>query len=394
MYRFKVRGTLLIPLLLAVAACEEETIVPEIDETPEDIAVNDPDAALVAAIDDITNQLGLAEPGSLGEVTDGDESPAFGSQVFADAFGGSDAPELSPNVANDAQFRDIAPDRVRIFDVLALWGRLRPNPDTDWSAIQWDPALQVAEGDAVRVRREILFEANDEVHEQEERNLVTMTSWTGPHIDGVSAQVAIVAPPVTPDEITDAARPEHEQFLAFRSEPFSVKIPASELAGFRVAEIIDRTGNGVLLASMRRLPHPCAAGFMKGRWARVNERGGVFGGLWVQANGRREGYLAGRWGRNAEGERVYHGKIVNMQGQFLAFMAGTYGGGVYEGEIYGRGRVLLGHMRGRYTGEDGTGSFLGGWRQVCDKEPPPRDCRLTDTGQRICTTPAEPEPTG
>ena len=133
---------------------------------------------------------------------------------------------------------------------------------------------------------------------------------------------------------------------------------------------------------------------MKGRWARTSEQGGVFGGAWVQSNGRREGYLAGRWGVTGSGERVFHGKIVNLQGEFLAFMAGTYGGGIYEGEIYGRGRVLLGYMKGRYTGEDGQGHFLGGWQQSCVTDVPPRDCHLTSAGLRVCVTTARPEPTG
>jgi hypothetical protein len=355
------RLTGLTAILVAASACGEDTLAPELDHAQ---GPDSPDAALVSAIDEITQQFGLARAGSLAGVGETDEAPAFGNALFAEAFGGPESSELSADVASDPTLVPIAPDRLQIYSVMALWGRVRPRRNSDWRPVQWDPALQVAEDDAVRVRREILFEPGDEVHPQEKRSLVTMTSRTGPHVDGVVAQVAIVTPGITPTDPTIASDVAAD-FLAFRSEPYSVRIPAAKLAGLHLAEVIDDTGNGVLLASVRQPPSTCAVGFMRGRWARTSDQGGVFGGVWMQSNGRREGYLAGRWGVTASGERVFHGKIVNQQGEFLAFAAGTYGNGVYEGEIYGRGRVLLGHMRGRYSDDDGPGFFLGGWRQAC-----------------------------
>ena len=383
---------MLLPLAILIAACDDEPAAPEIEATPEELAITDPDAALVSAIEGITDQMGLSETSSLTVVPETNEAPAFGSSVFAAAFAEPDAPLLSTDMATDTAVTDVAPDRLRMYNVLAVWGRIRPRADVEPSPLQWDPVLQVAEGDAVRIRRELLFEAGDEVHPQEERNSVSVTSWTGPHVDGVVAQVAFVAPDVV--SVDDTAPPEH--FLAFRSEPYSVSIPAEELGGLRVAEVIDDSGNGVLFAAVRKYMQPCGAGFMKGRWARTSERGGVFGGAWIQVNGKREGYLAGRWGLNAEGEPVFRAKIVNAQGEFLAVMAGTYGGGVYEGEIYGRGREVLGHVRGRYTGEDGHGSFLGAWKQACDPDDrPDRSCELKDDGTRVCTvTPSDPQPIG
>lgn len=391
MLRFRPRAMLLVPIVFMLAACDEDTMEPEIQPTPEELEATDPDAAVVSAIEEIANGLGFTESAAFTQVSETDEAPAFGSSVFAAAFDEPESAALTTDLATDSMVTALPADRAHVYDVLAVWGRIRPNANTDALPTVWDPALHVAEGDAVRVRRALLFESGDEVHPQEERSLVTMSSGTGPHIDGVAAQVLIVKPDAV--SVDDVAPPE--QYLGFRSAPYTVQIPAEELGDLRVAEVIDDSGNGVLLASLMRYPDPCGAGFMKGRWARTNENGGVFGGVWVQKNGRREGYLAGRWGINAEGERVFRAKIVNAQGDFLAIMAGTYGAGAYEGEIYGRGRVLLGHVRGRYTGEDSQGTFLGGWKQACDTDEPERVCQLTDAGVRVCSViPTDPVPTG
>jgi hypothetical protein len=209
-------------------------------------------------------------------------------------------------------------------------------------------------------------------------------------VDGVVAQVAVLNGPVV---VSDAERPIVEPYFAFRSLPFSTRIPVSELADLNVAKVIDNTGNGVILTAIRTPPTGCAFGFMGGRWARTSERGGVFGGIWHQANGRREGYLAGRWGVTASGDKVFRGKLVNLQGEFLAFLAGNYDGGDYKGEMYDRNGVSLGYMRGRYMGEDGLGLFQGAWRQACITDPPP-PCQLTAAGMRVCDPIALPEPTG
>ncbi len=211
---------LLLPLLAVLGACDEDTFEPEVDAPADELAVTDPDAALVAAIEEITDQIGIQEASSLAGASEGNEAPAFGSQLFADAFAGSDAPELTASVETDTAIAVLPTDQVKIYNVLALWGRIRPNDRTEWSPLQWDPALQVAEGDALRVRRTLLFESGDEVHPQEERNLVTMTSWTGPHVDGVTAQVAIVGPTLTPTDAADVTSSADEQFLAFRSHTF------------------------------------------------------------------------------------------------------------------------------------------------------------------------------
>lgn len=307
MRRSRRQATCLALFLVAASGCAEKALTPEVSESD----LIGEEAALLQAIEAITEQIGLAPEDMTTAMDDSDELPAFGSAVFAEAFGATDGREVGDELAADPTIVSIAPDALSIYHVMAIWGRIRPNPSTTWSRLQWDPVLEVREGDMVRVRREILFEAGDEVHPQEVRNLVEMTSVTGPHVDGVVAQVAVLNSPVALD---DVARPIIEPYLAFRSAPLSIRIPASELPDLHVAKIIDDTGNGVLLTAVRRPPTGCAFGFMGGRWARTSERGGVFGGIWHQANGRREGYLAGRWGVTASGEQVFRGKLVNLQG--------------------------------------------------------------------------------
>jgi hypothetical protein len=371
------------------SACGESTPTTLTPDTDEIEAAAQQETALVEELEAIADRIGFASDGTVGAMEYADESPGFGSTVFEEVFGVSvEGPEVSADVATDAAISSFAPDYVPIYHVMALWGRLRPNPSTDWTRLRWDPALRVPEGDAVRVRRTIFFEPGDVVHPQEVRHVVKMSSATGPHVDGVVAQVALPRPWLEPVDATTARPVPTPAFLAFESEPFSVTIPASKLDELSFVEMIDRTGNGVMLMAMRRTP--CAAGFMAGRWARTSDTGGVFGGVWQQANGRREGYVVGRWGVTAAGERRFRGKVVNLQGEFLAYMTGSYGDGVYEGELHGRGGALSGHVRGRYTGEDGHGVFQGGWRQKCATEPPP-PCLLTADDVRICGPIALPE---
>ena len=117
---------MLLPLAILIAACDDEPAAPEIEATPEELAITDPDAALVSAIEGITDQMGLSETSSLTVVPETNEAPAFGSSVFAAAFAEPDAPLLSTDMATDTAVTDVAPDRLRMYNVLAVWGRIRP----------------------------------------------------------------------------------------------------------------------------------------------------------------------------------------------------------------------------------------------------------------------------
>lgn len=365
--------------VLMSAGCAEDAITPETEEFSE---VTD-NESIEQALQAITDDLGLAEDGDIGRLNDADERPAFGSDAFEREFGRDlGEREVDGDIADDPEISDrVDRGEVHVFNILAVWGRIKPN-DADWSPLRWDPALQVMEGDGVRVRRELRFERGDRVHPQRVRHEVFMSSVTGPHVDGVVAQVAITA--------EDAAN----AFLRFRSLPLSVEIPARRLADLNEFHQIDRTGNGLMLVAVQRPPQPdpCAHGFMGGRWARTSDQGGVYGGVWRAAHGERSGYLAGRWGVTADGAQVFHGKVVNAQGEFLAFMAGNYNDGAYRGEIYGRGGNLLGHVRGHYAAADagGHGLFRGVWQQVCERdEPNDPSCSVAADGRLEACEPTD-----
>src|SRR6185503_16037079 len=141
MTRFVRMSALAIPLAFFATACGEETLTPEVDE-PDPAA--EQEAALVAALESITDRIGFASDAA-GPTEYRDESPAFGDAVFADAFGAStEGPEVGADVATDPAIVSF-PDATPIYSVMAIWGRLRPNPNTDWFRLRWDPVLRVAE---------------------------------------------------------------------------------------------------------------------------------------------------------------------------------------------------------------------------------------------------------
>jgi hypothetical protein len=333
-------------------------------------------ASLEQALDRVASALGVGEDGRPGELDDRDEAPAFGSEELEREHGRD---EGDRDVADPL---DEAPTGVafREFHVMIAWGRLRPN-EHEPVPLRWDPQLTVPEGDGVHVRRELRFERGDRVHPQEVRHEVRISSATGPGVDGVIVVVRIRA-----DE--DAAR----SFLRFRSLPFSLQVPATELAELDRVTLLDRSGNGVLLVALERPSRDtCPTGFMHGRWARRHEQGGVFGGAWSTESGRREGYVAGRFGVTDAGEQLFSGKMIDGAGRFVAFVSGEWGEGRYAGHLFGRDGVERGRVRGGYAAGDegGYGHFRGAWGLACRPADPP-EC--DPTSERTCERPLEERP--
>lgn len=326
------------------------------------------------ALESVADEMGLGEDGSLGQMDDSDEEPAFGNDTFSDEFGeGHEGPEEAPDLAEDATVGPEAEDgRAHIVNLEIVWGRIRPN-DREPLGLQWDPVLEVNEGNAVRVRRAIRFERGDRVLPQTVRNRVAIQSFTRPHIDGVVVQVAVRE---------DAAE---GAFLRFRSLPVSIEIPARRLPDLNEYTVIDGAGTGVMMVAVEPpIEAPCPSGFLAGRWLQTRDNGGVFGGEWSSQDGRLQGHLAGRYGVDPDGRRVLHGKVIDLEGHFLGFLAGSYGDGQFQGERYARDGRVAGRFHGHYTaGDEGeAGHFRGAWTQICDRpDGGEGSCGLSDVDE-------------
>jgi hypothetical protein len=334
-------------------------------------------ATMEQALELIADEMGLDRDGTMGTLDDRDEEPAFGSDVFRAEFRPDGTSRDRGDLAAEPDVRDrLDREDVHVFNILAVWGRIRPN-DNEAIALRWNPSISVMEGDRVRVRRTVRFERRDLVLPSDARNEVNIISSTMQNVDGVILQVAITA--------TDA----DSGFFVFRSGPLSVRIPsARSLHDLNRFTVIDQAGNGLMLTAIERPDNSdvCHHGFMSGRWANTRHNGGVFGGQLLSADGEQVGHLVGRFG----GGR-FHGKVIGLDGRFRGLIAGAYDEGAYRGEIYDGDGLAIGSMRGHYTvaDEGGHGRFRGGWTQNCDDdrptgrdagdgEVPPTDERPTD----------------
>jgi len=293
-----------------------------------------------------------------------DEEPAFGDATFSAAFDEDDVQDPGAvDLREDPEIVRTDGEAVRIFHVMAVWGRIRPN-DNEPIAMRWNPSITVADGDAVRVRRTVRFDRFDEVLEQETRNRLDIISATRPHVDGVVLQVAITA--------ADAV----DGYLQFAAGDMAFRYGVSELGNLSEQLITDSAGNGLMLVSLDRTPddNPCASGFLAGRWINTGAPGGVFGVRWMSEDGDVVGHLAGRY---ADGE--FRAKYIDRNGEFRGFLAGVYGDGHFTGEYYDADGNQLGVLRGQYTTNGtGHGLFRGSWSKDCSVDPIDPSVRPTE----------------
>lgn len=340
---------LVVAALLSSTACVEQSTDDFVESSlPSDDSIEQ----ALSSIDDSMSDDAL------------DEEPAFGDETFSAAFGEDDIEDTGA-----ADLRDepeiVRPDGelVRVFHVMAVWGRIRPN-DNEPITMRWNPAISVADGDAVRVRRTVRFDRFDEVLPQEARNRVNIVSATRPHVDGVILQVAITA--------SDA----EEGYLQFAAGDMAFRYGVSELGTLNEHILTDSAGNGLMLVALDRTPddNPCASGFLAGRWINTDAPGGVFGGRWMSEDGDVVGHLAGRY---ADGE--FRAKYIDRDGEFRGFLAGVYGDGHFSGEYYDAEGNQLGVLRGQYTTTgSGHGLFRGAWSKDCSIDPTDPSVRPTE----------------
>lgn len=342
------------------------------------------------ALESIADELGIPESGELGGLDDRDELPAFGNEAFAREFGrereGDPAADEAPidDVGIDDVPSDGADRAYRIFHVMAVWGRIRPNDGVP-VGLRWDPVISVRGIDHVRVLSTIRFERSDTVLPQGLPSQVDIVSATRPSVDGVILRVAI-------NQLdAEILAP----YLSFRSGPVSLQVDAEDLGSLDVHRVIDRAGNGLMLVGIERpiIDH-CPNGFLAGRWVQLTEHSGVFGGAWRSADGSLEAHLAGRFGVNDAGEQVFHAKVIERDGRFRGFARGYWGDGHFRGEWHTRNGAVQGALYGRYGSPDAADEasshfhFRGAWEVICDG--PVDECRAADGTRTPCPDPTDP----
>lgn len=349
------------------------------------------------------------------------ENGGFDADSSMDPFEEVDGDDMGPWL-DDADEEDVAADPSvnppadvpdddalrgkTVYHVRILWGQPFPNRNvtesTDWSgSVSSSVAL-------LKLRRVLRFErrGGDAILPREDARRISFESHTLPHNDGLLLSV------VLPDASTDGADPAGADLaptLSIDLGPVSLTYDIAALDGLSDLQIVDDLGNVVsVTAVLATRPEACAQGVVDGYWKRLNRRGGVFGGRWINADGEHAGHVAGIWGRRKGGRRAMFGVIRGTDGGFLGLVRGTYtpygaaphaepgepmadgavedapetqAGGLFAARWVGADRTHRGVVRGRYTGDgDGEGEFHGNWAKACRERPADAGVPGTETG--------------
>ncbi len=343
----------------------------------------------------------------LGGLTFEDELPAFGEpsmfaeEVLAEDVDYIDDMEDSPEVAGLRNRRG-----ARFYTLRINWGRLvRPADSVDCAAVEivyeWDGSLKVDRG-AIILKKTILFDQEDYIHERTDRRVLEWTSKTSPHHDGVLVQ--IIDPPARPDSAGNGPELEPNR-VTFTTPQYSRTFSIDELV--RISEMVpvNRCGIAVSFNGFLEPERPCPRGFLAGIWKPVQpdttapvppdttnfaaadstDRGeirGHFYGNWIQSNGLPAGHLKGIYGVDSQGRHVFFGKYISLSGQCKGVLRGTYGAisaapfgdtaGYFSGEWVNRYRSVTGHLKGHWIvgPNNARGMFHGRWNTDCPGLPP------------------------
>jgi hypothetical protein len=364
---------------------------------------------------------GTPSPGGLdlddeyGGLTMYDEYPAFGEpelfddEVLAEDLEYLDEYEDDPEVSG-IRYRH----GTRFYTLRINWGRLMRAGSEDGGgcrdqeiAYGWNGSLSVERG-AILLKKTILFESGDYIHERTDRRLLEWDSVTGPSFDGVLVQ--IVDPPAPPSGGTanEVIPPDHlPNKVTFKTPLYTRTFTIDELV--RISEMIpiDRCGVAVSFNGALVPNRPCPRGFLAGIWKPVDpdtvpeppgppdslyaalddstrdgrEIRGHFYGNWIQANGTLAGHLRGVYGVNSDGRQVFFGKYIDLSGRFRGILRGTYGSmsmaiyadtaGYFRGEWINRRGTATGHLDGHWVSHPSweRGMFHGRWWTDCPYEP-------------------------
>lgn len=301
---------------------------------------------------------------------------AFADEESLESFQEVDENEVSPadwTLNPSSEIAEGTP--VRRYYIRVAWGHLYPRPD---STTVTDFSGEISSNiGAIKILRTLRFEGQDSLLPRTDAKAVGFISHTRPHNDGLL--LTVIAP-----ETNAAGNPAT---LTINAGPAQKTYQLSDFANGMVdISDVDSQGNQLLVSGSVAPAEGCGRGFIAGRWQRMNDRGGIFSGRWMQVDGQPHGRLAGIWGRSSDGGRVFYGVYINAQEQLGGILRGTYepltssseldssapvggNGGLFKGEWVSNSGEHKGKIRGAYVvGEPGKGHFQAGWAERgCDE---------------------------
>lgn len=300
------------------------------------------------------------------ETASAEEEPSTVAEEDSEAEAEEDSEE---NVeADSAQESE---EGYNIYMVHLLWGNLELNtPENllgeelfarfgDKYAV-WDGSVSLEGSDngGIMLKRRVLFDQNDSILPDDDRQSVAWESSTGPHIDGVLLKVFV---PLDADE--------SEVSLVIDTESYTQEILLADLNEYNEIETINEDGVGIAIAAFKRERDGCEHGFVTGKYfSRPGQHGGhIFRGKSVNAAGELSGHLRGHFGRDDEGDQVFFGKYIDDRGHFQGRLFGTYADGAFDGMWYDKSSLDVGTINGKYVVGDevNSGFFQGLWSETC-----------------------------
>ncbi len=271
-----------------------------------------------------------------------------------------------PSVTEEGAAEEESSENAEVYIVQIIWGNLKLNSrddresgsiDSEW--INWTGSLTFDGEGVLLLKRTILFDRHDSVTDEEESSQISWRSHTGPHLDGILAELVY-----TPSEEGGSAS------LTFETDPATQSISLDELDRYNEIVTIDEDGNGIAFTALRIDDNDCEEGFLQGHFhdRPDDEEGGIFRGRYLTETGDLHGHLRGHYGMNDEEEPVFFGKYISEAGLFRGFLEGSYGDGSFEGVWQDSDGTTEGTLNGKYVSGDeiDSGFFQGFWDVLCE----------------------------
>ncbi len=300
-----------------------------------------------------------------------DADPSAIIEAVGDAFEEDEEPTLEESDPPDQDSEIVAELKERAFvrAVVVAWGK--PIVDRDAEGVAFWKGRIHSNVARIRVLRKVRFDLEDRLIPDNDPRSVAFDSKTLPHHDGL---LLLVVAPKEPSTLMGT--------FSFETEHFTKTIGLADLInGYHHAFRADDNGN---VLSINTVPEDgCPHGTLRLRWKRMNEQGGVLGGIYLGADGKREGRIVGLWGE-VNGKLRFKGLFLADDGSVEGTLRGSYRpfpadmgleGGVFRGHWRVDDGDVLGILQGTYAvgAEPGAGFATGGWRQRCG-EPPAGSC--------------------